>query len=124
MVTFNTMFVNSPYIVIWHRNHLGVLSAYPIGFVAPGVYSYDFTIPAGQAYLNGQKDLGSGIYGMFGGDAAPDGLIDINDKNLWTDEAGNTGYKAEDFNLDTQVDNKDKDDIWVPNEGEGTKVPN
>jgi len=25
--------------------------------------------------------------------------------------------------MDTQVDNNDKNDIWVPNVGEGTKVP-
>jgi hypothetical protein len=111
------------FMVIWHRNHLGVMSANPVIPIS-GVYTYDFTIPAGQAYLDGQKDVGSGIYGMYGGNGNSDGIININDKTLWMNDAGNADYKAVDYNLDTQVDNKDKDDIWVPNVGVGTKVPN
>jgi hypothetical protein len=98
-------FVYDPYVVIWHRNHLGILSNNPLTPIGLGVYSYDFTTPAGQAYLNGQKHLGGGIYGMMGA-------------------AGTTGYQMGDYNMDTQVDNKDKNDVWYPNNGSGTQVPN
>jgi hypothetical protein len=121
--SYAATFANDPYIVIWHRNHLGILSSNPMIMVGLGIYSYDFTTNLSQAYLNGQKDLGGGIYGMFGGNGVPDKFIDNPDKNLWTTHAGTTGYLAPDYNMDIQVDNKDKNDIWVPNDGEGTKVP-
>ncbi len=124
MLKFYTMFANNPYVVLWHRNHLGILSNNPMNQPSPGVYTYDFTTGAGQAYLNGQKDLGSGVYGMYGGDGSPDGLIDSGDKSVWSAEAGTTGYLQSDFNMDTQVDNNDKNDVWVPNETTGTQVPN
>ncbi len=117
-------FTLDPYIVIWHRNHLGILSNNPLNLVGVGLYSYDFTAGPGQAHMNGQTNLGGTIYGMFGGDARPDGLIQNSDKLIWEGDAGTTGYKASDFNMDTQTDNNDKNDIWVPNMGEGTKVPN
>ena len=123
-IKFYVTFANNPFVVVWHRNHLGVLSANPMNLVGLGLYSYDFTTPAGQAYLNGQKNLGGTIYGLYGGDSRPDGLIDANDKAVWTSQAGTTGYLESDYNMDTQVDNKDKNDVWVPNIGEGTKVPN
>jgi hypothetical protein len=124
MLKFYTSFANNPYVVLWHRNHLGILSNNPMNQPATGVYTYDFTTGSGQAYLNGQKDLGSGVYGMYGGDAAPDGLIDSGDKSVWKNEAGTAGYLQSDFNMDTQVDNNDKNDVWVPNETTGTQVPN
>ncbi len=117
-------FTNNPYVVIWHRNHLGILSANPMNLVGLGLYSYDFTTPAGQAYLNGQTNLGGGIYGMYGGDSKPDGSIDNLDKAVWTNSAGTTGYLPADHTMDAQVDNKDKNDIWIPNNGQGTQVPN
>jgi hypothetical protein len=61
---------------------------------------------------------------MFSADGKPDGLIDSQDKSVWTSAAGNAGYDPADYNLDTQVDNKDKNEQWVPNDGEGTQVPN
>jgi hypothetical protein len=42
---------------------------------------------------------------------------------VWETEAGTTGYLDSDYNLDQQSDNKDKDDIWTPNQGKGTQVP-
>ena len=120
----NGIFTNNLFVVIWHRNHLGILSANPLVPSGINQYSYDFTTGPGQAYLAGQKDLGGGIYGMIGGDGQPDGIIFGPDIfNLWSIEAGTAGYLMGDFNMDTQVDNKDKNDIWYPNNGAGTQVP-
>jgi hypothetical protein len=127
MIKFYVTFTFNPYLVIWHRNHLGVLSANPMTPVAPGIYSYDFSTGVGQAYGGalGHKNLGGGTYGMFGGDGVPNGLINNPDKtNVWTPNVGTSGYKAGDYNLDSQVNNPDKNDIWVPNLGQGTQVPN
>jgi len=125
MVKSYASFTNNAFIVIWHRNHLGVLSANPMSLSGTNFYSYDFTTSAGQAYLNGQKDLGGGVFGMYGADGYADQNIDNLDYlNVWMLESGTSGYKFGDFNLDTQVDNKDKNDLWVPNQGKGTQVPN
>jgi len=122
ILQLNNSITHQLFVVLWHRNHLGIMSA--SGLVeSGGVFSYDFTTGAGQAYNSGQKDLGSGVYGMFSADANADGDINTTDKTLWETTAGKTGYLQEDFNLDGQVNNPDKNEMWVPNEGEGSQVP-
>ena len=44
-------------------------------------------------------------------------------KTVWENQAGEEGYKSGDFDMDGQVNNPDKNEMWVPNEGEGSKVP-
>lgn len=124
LIKVSGVFQYNPYVVVWQRNHLGVLSATPLVLSGVNLYSYDFTTGAGQAYLNGQKDLGGGIFGMYGGDGKPDEIINNQDKtNVWKVQAGTNGYKSGDFNMNGQVNNPDKNTIWVPNLGQGTQVP-
>ncbi len=111
---------NSLFVVITHRNHLSVMSANPLTLNS-GVYSYNFN-GAGQAYNNGQKNLG-GTYVLYGGNADGNGTIDIEDGAVWYQEVGKLGYLASDANLDGQSDNKDKNDIWVDNNGTASTVP-
>ena len=110
--------------VIWHRNHLGIMSAFPLT-ESGGVYSYDFTTPAGQAYgTDAQKNLGGGVYGLYGGNGNADGFIDMDDKTTtWSIEAGTGGYLNGDFNMDSQTDNSDKNDIWYGNLGKTVMLP-
>ncbi len=123
-IKFNGVFQHNLYVVIWHRNHLGVLSATPLVPSGINQYSYDFTSGAGQAYLNGHKNLGGGVYGMYGADGAPNQLINLTDKTtVWAPQVGTRGYKMGDFNLNGHVNNPDKNNVWVPNLGQGTKVP-
>jgi len=112
------------FVVVWHRNHLGVMSANPLT-EAGGVYSYDFTITAGQAYgTDAQKDLGGGVFGMYAGDSNADRTIDDSDKTGdWMTETGTFGYLPSDANLDGQSNNLDKNDFWLPNVGESCQVP-
>jgi hypothetical protein len=71
-----------------------------------------------------QKDLGSGVYGLFAGDIDASGTIDDSDKSvIWNTEAGNTGYLASDADLDGQTDNPDKNDIWLNNLTSQSQVP-
>ena len=128
--TSNLQFSNSLtqqlYIVIWHRNHLGIMSSNSLS-ESGGVYSFDFTTGAGQVYgsASGHKEIVPGIWGMFGGDGNRDGEVTPTDKSpLWDTQSGTQGYLDSDYNLDTQSDNKDKDDIWAPNSGMGSMVPN
>jgi hypothetical protein len=124
-LTFYVTVSNNLFAVIWHRNHLGILSANPLT-QSGGVYSYDFTDNVSKAYggANAQKSLGGGVYGMFGGDGKPNQTVDNLDKNdVWRPQSGLAGYRAGDFNMSGQVDNADKVDIWSPNSGRSSQVP-
>ena len=121
---FSVPIANQLFAVVWHRNHLGIMSANPLVKVG-GIFSYDFTTAAGQAYLNGQKDFGGGDFGMYGGDGDANSAIEPADEtNIWEPQAGSTGYKQGDFNLDGEINNPDKNDSWAENLGETSQVPN
>ena len=113
------------YVVVWHRNHLGSLSAYPIPYIGNGLYSYNFTTDSSQVYggaLN-SIELAPGIWGMPAGDANCNGEIDSLDKEIWDAEAGNYGYFSADLNLDREIDNKDKLNYWLKNDSLNCHVP-
>jgi PKD repeat protein len=122
---FTASVVNNLFVVVYHRNHLSIMSA--AGLVkSGGVYTYDFSSGSGQVYggTDGHKELPMGYWGMTGGDGDHNGMIGTTDYSpVWETEAGATGYLDSDYNLDLQSDNKDKDDIWTPNQGKGTQVP-
>jgi hypothetical protein len=113
-------FTNNVYVVIYHRNHLSMMSSVPVTPVSD-IYTYDFTTAQGQAYLNGQKVL-TGGYGMFTGDADANGQVQTADKNIWFFQFGLAGYKSADFDLNGQVQTADKNK-WFFNFGIGTTVP-
>ena len=120
---FSSTLTNNLFVVVYHRNHLGVMSAVPLTMVG-GVYVYDFTTSAGQAYNNNQIHLGFGDFGMYGGDMNADGTIDGTDlSEFWNGFAGTTGYLPADANMDGQVGNKDKNDIWNANSGTSAQIP-
>ena len=125
-LSFNSYFGHNLYAVVWHRNHLGVLSANSLTPVGGG-YSYNFSTGSGQAYTTGipaQKLLATGIYGMKSGDGTGNGLVETTDKTVvWSTQAGKTGYREGDYNMNSQVNNPDKDDKWLPNLGSGSFIP-
>jgi PKD repeat protein len=122
---FELMVADNLFVVIWHRNHLGIISAVPV--IRSGEnYIYDFSSSDTQAYggVNAQKQLTSNIWGMIAADGNSDGTIDDSDRNYpWMIEAGLSGYYFGDYNLDNQVNNLDKNDYWLPNTGKSSYVP-
>jgi len=119
------------YVVVYHRNHLAVMSSGELTETA-GVYSWDFTQSAGKAYAvyersayqNGHKHLGDGVYGMYGGDGDANGQIQTQDKNeVWNPQSGSSGYLPGDFDMNGQVQTQDKNNIWNPNSGVASQVP-
>ena len=124
VLQFTASISNDPYVVIWHRNHLGVLSATSPVEIG-GVYTYNFSTALAQAFGGGQgyKLIDTGIYGMAGGDANGDGVIDVADKTLWTGQAGTKGYKPSDFDMDSQVNNTDKNELMIENQDLSSQVP-
>jgi hypothetical protein len=122
VLEFDNTVSNQLFVVVWHRNHLGIMSASPLVKV-DDVYSYNFTTASEMAYENGQKSLNGIGYGLFAGDGNSDGIIDTDDKLEWTQNAGASGYFLSDFSLDGQVSNEDKNEVWIENVGTETSVP-
>jgi len=89
-----------------------------------GIYSWDFTDQLSKAYLDGQKDIGGGKFGMIGGDCDASGRVFPKDKFVeWDEDTGWFDYFNSDLNLDCQIHNLDKDDIWLLNVGLIAKIP-
>jgi|GEM_PF-4760184 len=124
-LTFTVEPVYNLYAVVFHRNHLGIISSAPLP--PSGAYrEYDFTFSSSQVYGGavGYKELAPGVWGMLSGNGNGDGQTNNADKvDVWNAQAGLSGYRAGDFNLSGQVDNVDKVEFWRPNSGLGSQVP-
>jgi len=117
------------YVVVEHRNHMGVMSPQPISAVSQ-VISYDFR--ASDSYKDasgyGQKEVAPGVWVMVAGDGAQAEDIfsyDItgSDKQLWFEQNGNfDAYLPGDFNLDGDINGLDKP-VWELNNGISSRVP-
>ncbi|MBN3035822.1 MAG: choice-of-anchor D domain-containing protein [Bacteroidales bacterium] len=122
---YQIMVTQQLYAVVWHRNHLPVMTAFPMTSVM-GTYTYDFTTGSNQAYGGSlaHKEIAQGIWGMIGGDGNSNGMINSWDKNnIWKPEVGLSGYLYGDYDLNGNVDNPDKLEVWTPNAGKGSQVP-
>ena len=111
------------FVVVYHRNHLSAMTPQPLENVN-GSYSWDFSNGSDKAWKQGHKQLGNGVYGLYGGDADANGQIQTQDKNnVWNPQSGQSGYLAGDFDLNSQVQTQDKNNIWNPNSGLASQVP-
>jgi len=116
---FNLTITENVYAVIYHRNHLPIISAFPLS-VAGDAYSYDFTIGEIQVYggSNAHKEVEVGIWGMMAGDGLCDEQIDNKDKDdIWLLQFGLSGYYSGDFNMNGQVNESDLNLFWDLNAG-------
>jgi hypothetical protein len=121
---FPTTISDSLFLVLWHRNHLGIMSANALTNNGD-IYTYDFTTDSNKAYggTNAQTELSPGVWGMMAGDANADGHINNSDYILWKTEAGKKDYLSTDFNMNGESDNVDKNDKWLENINKDTQVP-
>ena len=125
-LSFNVTVTQDLFGVIWHRNHLAIMSNFPLTQVGNN-YTYDFSSGSGQVFGTtvGHKEVGTGVWGMPGGDGNGDRQVNNGDKiDVWIPQAGSSGYYSGDFNMDGQVNNGDKIDVWQPNGGRSSQVPN
>ena len=116
--------VDNLYAIVYHRNHLGIMSAYPIIDLGSG-YEFDFSSSEGQVYggAHAHKQVELGKWGMAAGDANGDGEIDNKDKNnFWELQAGQLGYLEGDFDLNSQVEMTDKIIKWESNSGKCSNI--
>lgn len=74
-VEFSNLADGNYYLVIKHRNHMGVMSATPV--TLPNTDVYDFSTSLSQAYGTGAQmaTIGSGKFALRGGNVIPDNTI-------------------------------------------------
>jgi hypothetical protein len=124
MLRFNVEITENLFIVVYHRNHIGIMTANAV--IASGTeYTYDYTSGEGQVYggFNAHKEIATGIWGMISGDADANGEIDNKDKNdFWEIQNGNTGYLSGDFDMNGQVNPSDNSAKWKNNAGTCSQI--
>jgi len=111
----------SYFITVKQRNHIETVSAATVSFAGTTV-NYNYTDNANKAYGNNMKDMGSGVFGFYGGDITqsgssfeypqtpiPDGMIDLDDVYYVFSSYlhGDYGYLFADMNGDGMVDIND-----------------
>jgi hypothetical protein len=99
--------INDLYVVVRHRNHISVISNYPMMLLG-SVYSYDFSTSMDQAYggIAGYKQIDDVPlrFGMVDGDADADGSISVLDYSVWAIDFGYPGvYYSSDLDMDSEV---------------------
>jgi len=124
ILQFNNTFTQQLFVIVWHRNHLGIMSANGVTATG-GIYAYDFSTAASKVYggSTGYKNLNGSVWGMVAGDSNHDGLINLGDKTQWAAFAGKKGYYDSDYSLNAQVNNPDKNEKWLPNLSKIEQIP-
>jgi len=117
---------DSVYIVIEHRNHIGVMSPQKLP-IERNVVVWDFTLQDSYTGTGiGQKMLDNLYWGMLAGDTNNDlNGYDINgeDKSLWIGDNGKFNvYLPTDFNMNADVNGEDKL-LWFNNNGRFSGIP-
>jgi hypothetical protein len=121
---FDISVTENLFAIVYHRNHLGIMSAYPLTLLGH-VYSYNFTSNMGTVFgeQNGHCEIAPGIWGMMAGDGNGDGEVDNKDKNdIWKIQMGSTGYLNGDFDMNGQVETVDKSLLWKINAGNSSFI--
>ncbi len=113
---FSNAPVGNYYVAIRHRNHLGFRTNAAIA-LSGTTTSLNFTNNSVATYgTNALKEVSTGVYAMFSGDANRDGEVNAFDLNLfWKLQNSNLGYNAPDFNLDGEVNAFDLNFHWKLN---------
>ncbi|OAB78688.1 hypothetical protein [Cochleicola gelatinilyticus] len=109
----------SYYVLVNHRNHLGVLSANPIAIL--GTTAVDLSSNPSDVFggTNAVANMGGGNYAMFGGDVNGNGQVQNSDLTAIVLLLGSSGYSEGDLNLNGQVQNSDINNTGNPNLGKG-----
>ena len=113
-VAFPAIPTGSYYVVLWHRNHLAVMSPATISIpcIVAGL-THDFSVSASSAFgIDPQQNLATGVYGLWSGDVNANGQVkyngSANDRALIFNRIGSltgvvSGYYPEDVNMNGQV---------------------
>jgi len=116
------------YVVIYHRNHLPIMSAAAVT-ESSGTYTIDFTSSSANTHqtTTALASLSGSKFGMPAGDIDQDGDIDATDLSTWRTNNGISfsygSNGAADFNLDGVINAVDRNDFHQKNTSKTRQVP-
>ncbi|OEK07187.1 choice-of-anchor D domain-containing protein [Roseivirga misakiensis] len=116
------------YVVIYHRNHLPIMSAIAIDG-SGGTLTIDFTSNSANTYqtTTALASLTNNKFGMPSGDVNQDGSINSTDLSTWRTNNGAaysySGNGSSDFNLDGEINAVDRNDFQQKNTSKTRRVP-
>ncbi|MFK7970401.1 MAG: Ig-like domain-containing protein [Bacteroidia bacterium] len=123
----------SYWVVIEHRNHVGVMTPTAItpSLNIAGNLEINFDFRTQESFVDlftfGQKQVSLGTYVMYGADPEKTGNqnfeVNGNDNTIWLNNNGQAEiYLQADFNLDAEINGSDNS-IWLNNNGIASGVP-
>ncbi|OEK07436.1 hypothetical protein BFP71_00055 [Roseivirga misakiensis] len=116
------------YVVVYHRNHLPIMSANAIDG-SGGTLTIDFTSNSANTYqtTTALASLTNNKFGMPSGDVNQDGSINSTDLSTWRTNNGAaysySGNGSADFNLDGEINAVDRNDFQQKNTSKTRQVP-
>ncbi len=114
------------YIMVQHRNHLGILSPSFVDIDCSGAFlSWDFTIQDSYKppFRVGEKFM-DGIWAMLaanGDQVSSIKVISSPDRTIWSQQQSSSGYKKADHDLNISVNSADET-LWKLNQNKTTGV--
>ena len=117
----------SYYVIIYHKNHIPIMSALVLDG-SSGTLTIDFTDNQSKAFgTNAMKELETGVYGMFAGDADGNLSVEAADLSTWRTANGAafnySSNSRSDFNLDGVINAVDRNEYQQKNSTETNQVP-
>ncbi len=100
-LTFENINDEKCYLIIYHRNHLPIMSGEPI--TMGNSVDYDFTVNGEKAFGNSSIDLGNGVFGMISGDSDSNGEINNQDFKVIAANLLKIGYINADLDMNGVV---------------------
>jgi len=102
---FNNVSEGDYYLVIYHRNHLPVMSAKKIHVDQNGAAEYDFTKDSNATYggKNAVANFEDGNFGMLAGDSDANGVVNVLDNGAVQSKMFSMGYTSSDTDMNNIV---------------------
>ncbi len=121
-VQFDRVPADDYYIAVYHRNHLGIMTANPIPLNSTTT-PIDFTTSLTPTWgTNAQADVGNGKLALWSGDASSDKVVNAQDRAATWNNRNQQGYFSFDVNLDGACNAADRAITWN-NRNRATKIP-
>lgn len=111
-VTFTEAEADDYYIVIRHRNHLGIMTS-ATQSLSDTPTIIDFTTSGIAVYgSNSRINLEAGVMGLYGADSDGSGSINASDRSATWNDRNQSGYLDSDCNLDGYTNATDRGAAW------------